>query len=176
LARSKRDAAADKDGLRNDRRSPLQPLILCFSRAESCCSAPAGFGILGLIDVASRSLAGVSAQPIPPASACASATLPNHPPPAIVLTTTGNTNLDLTMLQRATQLCVAIWQQIVLYDANTDMNNPDLYIDQALPANQAVYGAAVPLPMHLPWPHSPLVPPQWPPMPVAGDPDPPEVD
>jgi hypothetical protein len=132
--------------------------------------------ILGLIDVASRSPAGVSNQPTPPATACVSTGHPNQPPPAIVFTTTGNTNLDLTMLQKATRLCVAIWQQIVMYDANTDPNNPDLYIDQALPANQAVYGAAVPLPMHPAWPHSPLTSPTSPPVPVPGDPDPPEVD
>jgi hypothetical protein len=115
---------------------------------------------LGLIDVASQS----------PADAGA------HPPHALVFTTTGNTNLGLDVLQRATTLGVAIWQQIVMYDANTDPNNPDLYIDQALPANQAVYGAAVPLPMHPAWPHSPLVPAKSPPEPVADDPDPPEVD
>lgn len=134
------------------------------------------YQLLGLIDVASRSPAGAANQPTPPATACVSTTQPNHPPPALVFTTTGNTNLDLTMLQKATQLCVAIWQQIVMYDANTDPNNPDLYLDQALPANQAVYGAAVPLPMHPAWPHSPLTSPTSPPMPVPGDPDPPEVD
>jgi hypothetical protein len=80
------------------------------------------------------------------------------------------------MLQTATQKCVAIWRQIVMYDANTDPNNPDLYIDQALPANQDVYGAAVPVPMLPVWAHSPLTSPTSPPMPVADDPDPPEVD
>jgi hypothetical protein len=122
--------------------------------------------ILGLIDVISQSFA-VDAG--------------THPPPVLVFTTTGNTSLDLNMLQRATSLNVAVWQQIVMYDANSDANNPDLYIDQLLPANQDVYGtgpgAAVPIPMHfpIPSPHSPLTSPQTPVMPVPGDPDPPEV-
>jgi hypothetical protein len=117
--------------------------------------------ILGLIDVASRSFA---------------ADAGTHPPAALVFTTTGNTNLDLTMLQKASSLNVAVWQQIVMEDTNSEPNNPDLYIDQVLPANQDVYNGAVPLPMHQPWAHSPLTSPKSPPMPVPGDPDPPEVD
>jgi hypothetical protein len=116
--------------------------------------------ILGLIDVASGSLADAG----------------THPPPALVFTTTGNTNLGLDMLKEATMLGVAIWQQIVMEDTNTNPNNPDLYIDQVLPANQDVYNGTVPLPMHLVWKHSPLTSPTSPPMPVPGDPDPPEVD
>jgi hypothetical protein len=117
--------------------------------------------ILGLIDVASGSFAADAGA---------------HPPAALVFTTTGNTNLDIMMLQQATQLGVAVWQQIVMEDTNSDPNNPDLYIDQVLPANQDVYNGAVPLPMHQPWRHSPLTSPTSPPMPVPGDPDPPEVD
>jgi hypothetical protein len=93
-----------------------------------------------------------------------------------VFTTTGNTNIGLDVLQKASSLGVAIWQQIVMYDANTNPNNPDLYIDQVLPANQDVYNGAVPLPMHPVWPHSPLTSPTSPPIPVPNDPDPPEVD
>ena len=94
-----------------------------------------------------------------------------------MFTTTGNTNIGLDVLQEATTLGVAIWQQIVMYDANSDPNNPDLYIDKVLPANQAVYGAAVLSSRCTPaWPHSPLTSPTSPPMPVPGDPDPPEVD
>jgi hypothetical protein len=118
--------------------------------------------ILGLVDVASFYPAAKFSQP-------------QFPPPALVFTTTGNTNIGLDVLQVATSVGVAIWQQLVMEDTNTNPNNPDLYIDQALPANQAVYGAAVPLPMHPVWPHSPLVPLTSPPMPVPNDPDPPEV-
>jgi hypothetical protein len=119
--------------------------------------------ILGLVDVASFYPAKMFNQK-------------QQPPPALVFTTTGNTNIGLDVLQVATSVGVAVWQQIVMYDANTNPNNPDLSIDQALPANQDVYNGAVPLPMHPVWPHSPLTSPTSPPMPVPGDPDPPEVD
>ena len=124
------------------------------------------YQILGLVDVASRSPAGV-------------ATEPGHPPPAVVFTTTGNTTIAQSMLADATVAGVAIWQQIVEYDTTSaNPNNPDLYIEIALPLNQSVYGTASVAPNPGAWPHSPLTSPTLPnsAVVVAGDPDPAEVD
>jgi hypothetical protein len=122
------------------------------------------YQILGLIDVASRSPAGVS-------------TIAKHPPPALIFTTTGNTTISPSVVQRATQVGVAIWQQIVCYDANTPQNNPDLYIELAQAMNENdVYPTALALPNLITGLPSTLTSPRTPPMPVPGDPDPPEVD
>jgi hypothetical protein len=120
--------------------------------------------ILGLIDVASRSPAGMS-------------TKGKHPPPTVVFTITGNTLLSDNVLTEATLSDVAIWVQVVFEDATTpDDPDPDLYIGQLEPANPEVYGSGVPIPSPASGAHSKLLSPTTPPMQVPGDPDPPEVD
>jgi hypothetical protein len=120
--------------------------------------------ILGLIDVASMSPAGVS-------------TIQPHPPPTVVFTTTGNTYLSQSLFTAATNAGVAIWQQVVFEDAAIENDpNPDLYIGPLDPMNPAVYGAAVPIPTAASGAHSKLTSPTTPSMAVPGDPDPPEVD
>jgi hypothetical protein len=122
------------------------------------------YQILGLIDVASRSPAGVS-------------TLQSHPPPTVLFTITGNTVLNQDVLTTATQSQVAIWVQVVFEDATIPNDpNPDLYIGQLVAMNPNVYGTRVPLPSPPSGAHSKLTSPTTPPMAVPGDPDPPEVD
>jgi hypothetical protein len=124
------------------------------------------YQLVGLIDVAAMSPAG-------------SSTMPSHPPPAVVFTTTANTGVGADVLAYATQRGVAIWQEIVEYDAaSANPQNPDLYIELALPLNLNVYGTASVAPMPPLWPHSPLTSPTTPAskLIVPGDPDPVEVD
>ncbi len=84
---------------------------------------------------------------------------------------------------RATGLGVGVWQQIVSYDANSDPNNPDLYLqEKPTPINPEVYTQALVFPplkdVLYPWPHGPLTSPKTPAtdLIVPGDPDPAEVD
>jgi hypothetical protein len=120
--------------------------------------------ILGLIDVASQSPAGVS-------------TIQPHPPPTVVFTTTGNTYLSQSVFTTATSFNVAIWQQVVFVDdAIPNDPNPDLYIGQLVAMNPSIYGSAIPVPSQPSGAHSKLTSPTTPPMSVPDDPDPPEVD
>ena len=126
--------------------------------------ATSRYQILGLIDVASLSSAGMS-------------TVPKHPPPAVVFTTTGNTPIGTDVLAKATQQVVALWQQVVFEDATIPNDpNPDLYIGPLVPVNPDVYGTAIPQPSLPSGAHSKLTSPTVQLMPVPGDPDPPEVD
>jgi hypothetical protein len=120
------------------------------------------YQILGLIDVASKSAAGVS-------------TMPKHPPPQVVFTTTGNTVIAGSVLDKASQFGVAIWQDVVFEDGSPP-DNPTLYLGTTMPLNQDVYGNAQPVVVTATWPASKLTSPTTPIMPVPGDPDPPEVD
>jgi hypothetical protein len=129
------------------------PLLPSTSRSQ----------IRGLIDVASRSKAGVS-------------TVPHHPPPALVFTVTGNTPIDPSTLALANQRSVAIWLQVVFEDTNTPPDNPDLAIGIRAPMNPEVYGNAWPQPIDHNYPISKLLSPTTPPVVIPNDPDPPEVE
>jgi hypothetical protein len=124
------------------------------------------YQILGLVDVARRSAAG-------------SSTLPNHPPPELVFTTTGNTKMSALTLGQANAWGVAIWWQIVYEDpAMPDDPNPDLCIDRALPQNQAVYPPGVTVGtyrVNSTCTKLTSAPPNWATL-IPGDPDPPMVD
>jgi hypothetical protein len=120
--------------------------------------------ILGLIDVATLSPAGQSP-------------LPKHPPPVVVFTILGNTTLDPGMLAESTNQGVAIWAQVVFEDpVILNDPDPDLYIGPLGPMNPNVYTTGVPLGSPATGKHAKLLAPTLPPMPVPGDPDPPEVD
>ena len=122
------------------------------------------YQILGLIDVASMSPAGLS-------------TVAKHPPPVVRFTITGNTSVSQGVLAEATQDGVAIWAEVVFEAAITPNDpDPDLYIGQLVPMNPDVYGTAVPVPSQPSGAHSKLMSPTTPPVAVPGDPDPPEVD
>jgi hypothetical protein len=124
------------------------------------------YQILGLLDVARRSPAG-------------SSTLPRHPPPELVFTTTGNTTMSALTIGQANIWGVAIWQQVVFeVPAMPDDPNPDLCINACVPLNQGVYPPGVAV---LPYRPAPTctkltsVPSNWATL-IPGDPDPPEVD
>jgi hypothetical protein len=126
--------------------------------------------ILGLIDVASQSPAGISTQP-------------GVARPVVVFTTTSNTTISPSVGAEATALGVGVWQQRVMYDANTNPDNPDLYID--LPPEEINPDVYLPTVIDTSltgrlstWPHSPLTSPKTPAtnLVVQGDPDPAEVD
>jgi hypothetical protein len=123
------------------------------------------YQILGLIDVASQSPAGIFTQP-------------NVAPPVVVFTTTSNTTISAAVGVRATALGVGVFQEIVSYDANTNPDNPDLYIEEPQAINPDLY---LPYTVGAPWvswPHSPLTSPKTPAtaLIVQYDPDPAEVD
>ena len=124
------------------------------------------YQILGLLDVAQRSPAG-------------SSTLPKHPPPELVFTTTGNTNISALTLGQANLWGVAIWQQIVYeVPAVPDDPNPDLCIDRAEPLNDGVYPPNLTIATYRVNPTCTKLksaPPNWV-QSIQGDPDPPEVD
>ncbi len=123
------------------------------------------YQILGLLDVARMSAAGTS-------------TLPKHPPPVVVFSTTANTTVAPSTLVQATQWGVAVWQETVAYDATdpTDQN-PDLCFGRVVPMNQDVYPAGgTPQPQQLVTSCSKLSSPTTQPVLVPGDPDPPTVD
>jgi hypothetical protein len=124
------------------------------------------YQILGLVDVASISPAG-------------SSTLPKHPPPELVFTTTGNTKMSALTLGQANLVGVAIWQQVVYeVPAMPDDPNPDLCINTCVPLNQGVYPPGVAVLPYRPAPTCTKLtsaPPSWV-QAINGDPDPPEVD
>ena len=125
--------------------------------------------ILGLIDVASRSPAGV----FNPANVFR---------PVVVFTTTSNTTMSPMVAPKATALGVGIWQQTVLYDTNSNPSNPDLYIKEPPEQiNPDVYPVVIQPTFKAllsPWRHGPLTSPTTPAtdLIVPGDPDPAEVD
>jgi hypothetical protein len=123
------------------------------------------YQILGLLNVAQISLAGTS-------------TLPQHPPPVVAFTTTFNTNISPSVLARATQWGVAVWQEVVYYDASDTTGNPDLYLGPIGPMNDAVYPPNVNIvPQYLNTKPAKLTDAQ--PglaVPVPANPDPPTVD
>jgi hypothetical protein len=122
------------------------------------------YQILGLIDVTSQSPAGKSTDP-------------NHMPPALVFTTTGNTTLGPDIAAKGTQYGVAIWQQFVLEDATIQNDpNPDLYLDETVCLNPMIYGLPMVQPVPRSGAHSKLTAPTVQLTPIPGDPDPPEVD
>jgi hypothetical protein len=120
--------------------------------------------ILGLIDVTSQSPAGTSP-------------IPNHMPPALVFTTTGNTTLGSDVSTNGTQYGVGIWQQLVYVDAtNPNDPNPDLYLWDTVCLNPMIYGVSSAQPLTRSGAHSKLTAPTMQLTPIPGDPDPPEVD
>ena len=88
------------------------------------------YQVLGLVD-------GVNNWPTVPAG--------THAPPAVLFITTSNTAISRTPLQvvnQATAWTVAVWQQIVHYDANSvNTKNPDLRLDAAMCLNDSVYSS-----------------------------------
>lgn len=95
----------------------------------------------------------------------------------VLFTITWNTKFGPSMLAEASQLGVAIWAQAVFEAAATPNDpDPDLYIGPLVPMNPDVYGTAVPIPSGPSGAGSKLLSPKTAPMPVPGDPDPPEVD
>jgi hypothetical protein len=123
--------------------------------------------ILGLLDAA-RTFPPV----VPP---------PPHPPPAVFFTTTGNTTVSPGVVTTATGWKVAVWQQQVLYDANSaNPNNPNLELGDQVCLNPSLYAGWV-ASWLAPGPFSsnPLT---WPTdqeqavVAASGDPDPAEVD
>jgi hypothetical protein len=124
------------------------------------------YQILGLLNVAQISPAG-------------SSTLPKHPPPELVFTTTGNTKMSTLTIGQANLWGVAIWWQVVYEDpAMPNDPNPDLCINACVSVNPGVYPPTVnPLPFR-PNPTCTKLtdaPPTWAP-PNNNNPDPPTVD
>jgi hypothetical protein len=122
------------------------------------------YQLVGLIDVATMSPAGLSNEP-------------KHPPPAVVFTTTGNTFVGDDVKAKATANSVALWQEPVLFDdTNPDDPNPDLYIGDLEPLNPNIYQGTV-LPQWITMgAHSKLTSPKVQAVLVPGDPDPPVVE
>ncbi len=123
--------------------------------------------ILGLLDVAN------TFPVVPPTS---------HAPPAVIFTTTSNTNISVGVLTEANALGVGVWQREVEYDANSATpSNPLLRIGKSTCLTPLLYPtlSLTWLDPGLPWPTNPLT---WPTVPeqdsvvVPGDPDPAEVD
>ena len=123
------------------------------------------YQIVGLLDVARNSAAGTS-------------TLPKHPPPVVLFTTTSNTTVGKSTLAQATQWGVAVWQQTVAYDATDPTDpNPDLCFGEVGPLNQDVYPAGGTVQSEqLTSACSKLLSPTTAPVVPPGDPDPPTVD
>jgi hypothetical protein len=133
------------------------------------------YQVLGLLNVAQISPAGLSKQR--PAL------------PVVVFTTTSNTTISAANVNpQASAWGVGVWQQIVSYDANSDPNNPDLYIQTTdmIVVNPEVYLPSVVdttsslvrfLNALTPWRHGPLTSPTTPltDLDVPGDPDSPAV-
>jgi hypothetical protein len=122
--------------------------------------------ILGLLDVAQiANLKGPSQM---------------HPPAAVFFTTTGNTTIAASLVADATTRSVAVWQQKVLFDANsTTPNDPALSLGDEECLNPGLYAgwnfswiAPGPFPSHpLTW----ATPQDQASVVVPGDPDPAEV-
>jgi hypothetical protein len=123
--------------------------------------------ILGLLDVARKANANAPAQ--------------MHPPAAVFFTTTSNTAVSAGVVTRGTTWTVAVWQQKVLYDANSATpNDPALSLGDESCLNPELYAdwnfswiAPGPFPSHpLTWAtlqdQASVV--------VPGDPDPAEVE
>lgn len=122
------------------------------------------YQILGLIDVAALSPAGMS---------------PGKPKglrPIVTFVTTGDTVIGPDVLAEATRRGVAVWQAIVLEAPSMLAMNSVLSIGPFVPLNPAVYTPVVP-PASVPKPHMPgtLTSPLGLPVTVPADPDPPEV-
>jgi hypothetical protein len=125
------------------------------------------YQILGLLDIAR--IAGTNAP------------TQMHPPPAVFFTTTGNTTVSPDVVAKGTDWGVAVWQQQVLYDANSaNPNNPNLSLGDEVCLNPGLYaGWAASWIAPGPFPSTPLT---WPTdqeqasVVVGGDPDPAEVD
>jgi hypothetical protein len=63
-----------------------------------------------------------------------------HAPPLVMFTTTSNTTIAPSTVKEANQLGVAVWQQMVEYDANSATpNNPNLRIAKPECLNDSVY-------------------------------------
>ena len=129
------------------------------------------YQILGLLDVAQ----------IAAAKAATQAPMQMRPPPAVFFTTTGNTTVSPGVVTKGTAWSVAVWQQQVLYDANSaNPNNPNLSLGDEVCLNPGLYtGWAASWIAPGPFPSNPLT---WPTdqeqasVVVGGDPDPAEVD
>jgi hypothetical protein len=99
----------------------------------------------------------------------------------VFFTTTGNTTVSPGVVTMATGWNVAVWQQQVLYDANSaNPNNPNLELGDQVCLNPDLYaGWVASWPAPGPFPSNPLT---WPTdqeqasVVVGGDPDPAEVD
>jgi hypothetical protein len=104
-----------------------------------------------------------------------------HPPPAVFFTTTGNTTVAQDVVALGNSSMVAVWQQQVLYDANSaNPNNPDLSLGDEVCLTPGLYsGWLAQWIAPGPFPSNPLT---WPTQQeelsvvVPGDPDPAEVD
>ena len=125
------------------------------------------YQILGLLDVAR------SYPPVVPPQPC--------PPPAVFFTTTGNTTVSPSVVAKAIEWKVGVWQQQVLYDANSaNPNNPNLSLGDQVCLNPNLYAGWVASWLAPgPFPTNPLT---WPTdqeqasVVVTGDPDPAAVD
>jgi hypothetical protein len=108
-----------------------------------------------------------------------------HAPPLVMFTTTSNTLISQAVVDKATAWGVAVWQQIVEYNANSaNPNNPNLRIADPQCKNPTLYSPSSPgvsltwIDPGLPWPINPLT---WPTdqeqddVDVPGDPDSPAV-
>jgi hypothetical protein len=128
--------------------------------------------ILGLLDVA-------TSFPTVPAAG-------SHAPPAVIFTTTSNTNVTQDVIAQGEMSGVGVWQQKVFYDAGSATpNNPLLHLEQAACLTPSLYPPPVSLTTFYwldplaSWPDDPLT---WVTVPeqasvvVPGDPDPAEVD
>jgi hypothetical protein len=126
--------------------------------------------LLGLLDVA-------TSFPTVPSTA--------HAPPAVIFTTTSNTIVSQGLIAEALMLKVAVWQQVVEYDANSATpNNPALHLGTATNLTPSLYPTLPTVDFYwldpgVAWPNNPLT---WPTdaeqdsVDVPGDPDSPAVD
>ncbi len=118
--------------------------------------------ILGLIDVASRSSAGV-------------ATGAHRPRPIVTFITTGDTVIGPDVIAEATKRGVAVWQAVVTEDPSASTTNPTLSIGPFIPLNPLVYAPGVAVPIVKPQLPGTITSPTLPPVVVPHDPDPTEV-
>jgi hypothetical protein len=89
-----------------------------------------------------------------------------HAPPAVIFTTTSNTTVSTDgttsvpgVVAQATTWGVAVWQEIVYYDANSATpNNPNLHLGKAVCLNSTVYTTLSSYVLYpgLPWQDHPL--------------------
>jgi hypothetical protein len=129
------------------------------------------YQILGLLNVAQ----------IAATKAAAKGPVQMRPPPVVFFTTTGNTTVSPGVMTQAIAWGVGVWQQRVLYDANSaNPNNPNLALGDNVCLNPNLYvGWVATWIAPGPFPSNPLT---WPTdqeqasVVVPGDPDPAEVD